>query len=730
MKIAVVYNRESRSVINLFGMPNREKIGMMTIKGIADALKQHGHQVKTIEGDKDLIDNLEDFMPRVLSGERPGMVFNLSYGIQGQARYTHVPGILEMVGIPYVGSGPLAHSLALDKVVSKMMFRQNDLPTPDFVVLGDPGQELPDLPYPMIVKPKNEAVSFGLEIVNNEEELRKAAKVILDEFTQPVLAEQYIEGREVNVGLLGNNPPEVLPPVEITFGSGGPTIYTYEDKTGKSGREIGLVCPAPIGEDLTAQVQELALRAFSVLGCYDCARVDMRLDSQGNLYILEINSLPSMGPYGSYPYAAKHAGLEYPALVNRLVESASARYFGTPHPPLLKAQSADVKSTIFSYLTERRDQIEKRLATWVGRSGRTADPVGLRGTLRELGDLLAEVGLKEVPDLTDERSVKTWETAKGLKDGTLLIGHLDVPLPLEAPRPGFHRDPEWLHGEGIGVSRAPLVMLEFALRALRSQRRLRHLPLGVLYYQDEGRDCRYSAEIIREAARQARQVLILRPGRFGDHVVTQRRGRRVYQLVVEGESLRPGQPKKKPDVLRWTCARLEEIAALSSTKERVAVAAADIHTDSHPMRLPHRATVTLFLSYLDTTRADELERELRELLGKNAFGWELELIADRPAMKETRANRRVWKALSAVAQEWEIPLRKESSFSPSVAGLVPPSVGTVCAVGPVAQNLYTPQESVQRITLVQRTLLLAQFLAQDLKPVSRRRGETKKSRSR
>jgi D-alanine-D-alanine ligase-like ATP-grasp enzyme len=96
-------------------------------------------------------------MPRVIKGELPGMVFNLSYGVQGQARYTHVPGILEMVGIPYVGSGPLAHSLALDKVVAKMIFRQNSLPTPDFVVLNDPGFEAPDLKYPLIVKPKNES---------------------------------------------------------------------------------------------------------------------------------------------------------------------------------------------------------------------------------------------------------------------------------------------------------------------------------------------------------------------------------------------------------------------------------------------------------------------------------------------------------------------------------------------------------------------------------------------
>ena len=174
-----------------------------------------------MEADKDLVDRLEDFMPQVLQGERPGMVFNVSYGLQGQARYTHVPSILEMVGIPYVASGPLGHSLALDKVVTKMVLRQRNIPTPDFAVLDTPQAELPpDLSYPMIVKPKNESVSFGLAVVQDEEDLRRAAGVIFNEFRQPVLAEQYIEGREINVGLLGNDPVEAFAPVLLDFGEG------------------------------------------------------------------------------------------------------------------------------------------------------------------------------------------------------------------------------------------------------------------------------------------------------------------------------------------------------------------------------------------------------------------------------------------------------------------------------------------------------------------------------
>jgi D-alanine-D-alanine ligase len=725
MKIAIVYNRESRSVINLFGRPNREKIGMKTIRRLEDALKEGEHQVIALEGDKDLIDRLGAFMPRVLKGERPGMVFNVSYGIQGHARYTHVPSILEMVGIPYVASGPVAHSLALDKVVTKMILRQHNLPTPDFVVLDSPEAEIPRLSYPMIVKPRNEAVSLGLKVVHNEKELREAVSVIFREFEQAVLAEQFIDGREVNVGLLGNNPPEAFPPVELKFAAGGPGIYTYEDKTGRSGREIGHDCPAPIGPELTAKAQDIAKKAFLALGCHDCARVDMRLDKDGNLYILEINSLPSLGEHGSYLVGAQAVGLDFTKFVNRLVEVASARYFGTPQPPQLDDREMDTATHAFAFLTERRERMEKRLREWVAVSSRTGDPIGIQRAVRQAGEMFDDLGMKPVKELTNERDVWTWETVRKLSDGTLFIGHLDVPLEGSAPHQPFRRDPEWLHGEGIGSSRAPLVMLEFALRSLRSIRRLRKLPLGVLLYSDEGWDAQSSRELIAAAAGRARQVFVLRPGNLGDNVIVQRRGHRKYRFRVEGIPLRPGRPIKKLPPLRWSWKKLEELAQLTSDKDRISVSTLDMRTERQPMRLPHRITATILVTYPDQTAVEPLEQRMRTILGKSGPQWELELLSDRPPMRDRTTNMRLVKALAEVARQWEIPLNSESSMFPSVAGLTPLKTPCLCGMGPVARDLSTPAEAVQRISLVQRTLLLAEFLAKQLEEnqSSRRAGK-------
>lgn len=711
MKVAIVYNRESQRVINLFGMPNREKYGLKAIKRITDSLKKGGHQVTALEGDKDLIDNLEDFMPRVMKGERPGMVFNLSYGIQGQARYTHVPGMLEMIGLPYVGSGPLAHSLALDKVVSKMIFVQNGLPTADFAVLDDASFDLPDVKFPLIVKPKNEAVSFGIQIVNNEKELREAAAVIFKEFEQPVLAEQYIAGREINVGLLGNKPTEALPPAEIVFGKGGPQIYTYEDKTRESGREIGVECPAQLTPELTEEAQRVARRAFEVLGCYDCARVDMRLDTNGKLYILEVNSLPSLGEHGSYVQGAAAIGLDFPALVNRLVDVAAARYFGIPHPPELSPKASTQGDRIVGFLSENRDRVEREVRTWAKVRSRTADPVGIHDAAGKLDTELAELGFKAVKELTDPRFAWTWSNSLGIDGGTLLVGHLDVPLEPDAFTPIDRRDPEWLYGEGIGSSRAPLVGMLFALRALRRVRRLRKHPLGVLYYGDEGQDCRYSAELIQQAMSRAKNVLVLRPGNVGDFMVTARRGQRRYRVTIEGDPIRLGKASKRPGALPWTFDQLQACAKLSSRKDRVAVATLDLRTTHMPMLLPHQVSCTLLVSYPDERSADRIEEQIRAILTGKGVRSKIELLSARPPMKERRANARLAKFLTEVSTEWEIPLKRESSVWPSVAGLAPTSTGVICGMGPVARDVYTPDESVDRISLMQRTLLLAEFLA-------------------
>ncbi|HBH11953.1 MAG: D-alanine--D-alanine ligase domain protein [Clostridiales bacterium 38_11] len=326
MKVAVIYNLESQAVINHFGRPCQEQYSQETINDIKNSLAKGGHQVFAFEGDKHIIEKLEHFMTPAISGQISGMVFNLCYGIQGKGRYMHIPGVLEMMGIPYVGSAPDTHALAMNKVVTKIIIEKKGLPTPKFTVMERSDSDMrADMQYPLIVKPKDETSSLGLRKVTNEAQLRKGVKAIFDAFTTQTLVEEYIDGREINVGLLGNNPVVALPPVELLFKE-DPRIFTFEDKYNISGRKVDKICPALLSKDETVKIQQLAIDTYNAVGCLDFARVDIRLDKEGNPYVLEINSMPGLNRDSSLVIAAKNKGLDFTAFINRLVEVAHERY--------------------------------------------------------------------------------------------------------------------------------------------------------------------------------------------------------------------------------------------------------------------------------------------------------------------------------------------------------------------------------------------------------------------
>ena len=199
---------------------------------------------------------------------------------------------------------------------------------------------------------------------------------------------------------------------------------------------------------------------------------------------------------------------------------------------------------------------------------------------------------------------------------------------------------------------------------------------------------------------------------MGGQVILQRRGQQKYNLIAEGEPHRLGRFVKQPEVLLWTSQKLSDIARLSSKKDRIAVSTMSIRSDRFPMLLPHRVHANLLLNYLDVQQAIETEQKIREILKGSKFKISLELISDRPPMKEKKENNRLAKAFEIVAKEWGIPWSKDSSLWPSVGGLAPAKTPVICGLGPAAKDIYTPREAVNRTSLVQRTLLLALFLIQ------------------
>ncbi|WP_353892709.1 ATP-grasp domain-containing protein [Proteinivorax hydrogeniformans] len=708
MKIAIVYNRESQAVINLFGVPNREKYGMETILKIKNALIKGGHQVKTFEGDKNIIQKLEDFMPSVISGERPGLVFNLSYGIQGSGRYMHIPGILEMLGIPYVGSGPETHAMALDKVVTKMILLQKGLPTPKFAVLENPQQEMKEkLRYPLIIKPKDEAVSFGIRVVNSEEELRQGAQIIYDAFNTATLVEEYIEGREVNVGLLGNNPTVALEPVELKFGE-GPQIYTYEDKTSPTGKRIEKVCPAPLSTEQSEKIKKIAIDAFKALDCFDSARVDFRIDKDGNPYILELNSMASLGETGSYVFAADKCGLDYNLLINKLIEVASQRYFkATATAKLNDISSTD--SEIFDYITQNRDKLENQLKSWTNMPTWTSDPVGLSVILRKLEKRLNRLGLSKNEEDVDNRSCWLWESANKLDGGTLIVVPLDIPGTKKGFPVSFRKAQEWLYGEGVASTRSGLMCTLGALDALTKVNEIGNKKIGVFFYGDEGRDMRYSNSWLRKISKRAKNVIVMHPGYKAGKIVDQRRGVMKYSMSMEGDPHRIG--KQKLDVLTYFLQKADKVVELSKPEKKLTVALTDIEPESYSVLLPHSVKATFTVTFIDENMANIVDFKIKETLKSDKkIRTYVERIAYRPPFLQNGHSNDISVKLKKLSEKWKLPFGVESSLLTSPAGELASPNSSICGFAPYGKDLYTPNEAVHRGEFLQRTLLLALFL--------------------
>lgn len=312
-----------------------------TVNAIADALRAYGHHAVLIEGNETAYAKLR--------GRRLDMVFNLCEGVRGESRESHIPAVLEMLGIPYTGSGVLALALTLDKPLTKKVLAYHGIPTPRFKVFtSESDVDARGLSFPVFVKPTHEGSSMGISTscyCNNVRELRSEVKRLAGLYHQSVLVEDYLPGQEFTVAILGNKKPEIFPVMEINFDAvprDHGRIYSRQFKTDWF-EDIYYLCPAPISSDLEQQLKDTALKTYRVLGCRDLSRVDLRLDKNGVPNVLEVNPLPGMAPgFSDYPRIAEKGGWSYTELVNGILESALRR-LGMTHlsAPAFQRQIAD-----------------------------------------------------------------------------------------------------------------------------------------------------------------------------------------------------------------------------------------------------------------------------------------------------------------------------------------------------------------------------------------------------
>ncbi len=306
-----------------------------TVNAIKMALETGGHHVYLVEADENIFDELKKV--------KPDIVFNIAEGKGGEAREAYVPCILEMLGIPYTGSGPLTLALCLNKARTKQILTYYGIPTAKFQVVRSSNEDLDErLKYPLIVKLLHEGSSMGLapdSVVYTEEALRKKVEYLLRTYGEPVLVEEFLPGREFTVPILGNEKLELLPIIEIVYETDPPiNLFTPDRSTYPLLKQIygsnlniiewdnASICPASVDEELRQELESLAVKAFRAMECRDWCRVEIRLNRNGVPHILELNPIAGLDPSYWFPKSARAAGMSYEELINRILYYALKRY--------------------------------------------------------------------------------------------------------------------------------------------------------------------------------------------------------------------------------------------------------------------------------------------------------------------------------------------------------------------------------------------------------------------
>jgi D-alanine-D-alanine ligase len=306
---------------------------------LLDAIRSLGHHVEPL-----VVDHEENAVDRLVSALRrlePDLVFNIAESFAGKsALESNVAALLNLLGCHYTGSSPAGLLLAGDKTLTKKVLRFHGIRTPEFATIYRGAVDWAgDLQFPVIVKPPQEDASLGISsacVVRELKDLFARIDELQAEYQQPVLVEQFIEGREFYVGVLGNVNAEALPIIELDFSGfpeGIPRIASWEAKWGDAGDGVGAqfegtrsLFPTELDEELAERIQTVALEAFRALRLRDYGRIDLRVSESGEIYVLEVNPNCYLEKESEFARAARQHGLEYRALIGRIVDLARARY--------------------------------------------------------------------------------------------------------------------------------------------------------------------------------------------------------------------------------------------------------------------------------------------------------------------------------------------------------------------------------------------------------------------
>lgn len=709
-----MYNKKSldeHDVINVFGMITKEFYGIQTVEQVANSLEKGGHSVKIIEGGMNFIEDMKNFMPRVVSGDRPGMVFNMAYGIQGQNRYTHVPAMLEMLGIPYTGSGPETHAVVQDKVMTKIILQKNHLPTPGFWVFTSPNDTFDDLTFPVIVKPKMESTSMGMEVVDNWGDLQKAVAKQMETYSQEILVEQFIPGREFAVGLLGNgNDLEILPIVEMDLKGDPNRIQTNTDKLETP---VDKICPAPLTEEQTEEIKRISLTAFKKLGLNDFTRVDFRMSDDGHFYVLELNSMASLGKNGSYYAASKAAGYTYDSLINKMLDVAALRYFGESHASEVSSENIEtqpLRSVIRSHVRSNAVSNESLLEQFVNVNSGVTN----LENVNKLGSMLIKrltplgFAVKEHHEF-DVGNMLYFTNHDSEENDVLLLSHIDTWYTNQDFTP-FYKTGNNLYGSGIAESKGGLVTMLAALKSLRFARALKNIKCGILLVTDDSLGGRFSKQLVYDTAKVSKHVIELKWGLENDGIVTSCSGVTRYHIDLT-HIRRPDETIK--DVVPDMCKKIIAWKKVSDEHDDARITISEFRARTSFGRSPEHGQMSLESRYVTQSQGQRFDSELRRIAKKKdkvKLDIHISKQATRDPLESSDKISKFYKLIANTAKDADIRVHSLHRYATSSLCNVLQDLPMVGGMGPVGSDFRTPNEHIFKDSLIDRSVLLALIL--------------------
>ncbi len=340
MNVAFTYNvRKNAYSLDLKKQSDIEFDLPEAIDGIAKTIESLGHKVYKIEADQNAFVELKKLKDK----KKVDLVFTTAEGMWGDARESQIALFCEVLKIPYTHSSPSTHAITLDKQFTKWILDgAKVVRIPNSQTISSKDYKIDNtLKFPLIVKPNKEGSGKGIvskNVVNNVLNLKKRIKIVTENFNKEVIVEEFVDGREFTVGVIGDKDGfKVLPIVEQKFGllpkgmhqiAGYELKWIYEYKM-KSVSDV-YDCPAKIDKKLEDEIKKTAQLICKVLDVRDAARIDYRLNQKGDLYFLEINTLPGINPdpneTSCYPLAARTAGMDFKEMIKTILDSASRRY--------------------------------------------------------------------------------------------------------------------------------------------------------------------------------------------------------------------------------------------------------------------------------------------------------------------------------------------------------------------------------------------------------------------